>query len=265
VKKLALLSIMLVSFGARAQNPSPYIPQPTCPEGQVLEGDHCVAAAPQPQPQTEPPPPPPPPPPPRRGEAGDSCRTAEDCTSSMCSNGSCVTNAPPPPPQVVVEQQPSAPVVRESPSVPAPDTTRKWMFSDVITYDPTLLGIGDIFMIDIAIARLGNTNSSISLGGGVGIIASLASGRDANFAIPIPITVTGRFGIGTSIEIDAKIGAVPYFYSQNSKTDSWGGKLVIGAALRIPFSSTGGMGLLAGFDLYLINGTVPLPELGMTF
>jgi hypothetical protein len=165
----------------------------------------------------------------------------------------------------VVEQQPSAPVVREAPSVPALDTTRKWMFSDVITYDPTLQGIGDIFMIDIAVARLGNTNSSISLGAGVGIIASLASGRDSNFAIPIPITVTGRFGLGTSFEIDTKIGAVPYFYSQNSKTDFWGGKLVLGAALRIPFSTNGGVGLLAGFDLYLINGTVPLPELGMTF
>ena len=166
---------------------------------------------------------------------------------------------------MVVQESASAPVVREAPFVPAPDTTRKWMFSDVLTYDPTLLGIGDIFMIDIAIARLGNTNSSLSIGAGVGIIASLASGRDANFAIPIPITVTGRFGLGTSIEIDAKVGAVPYFYSQNKSTDSWGGKLVLGAALRIPFSSTGGMGLLVGFDLYLINGTVPLPELGMTF
>ena len=77
--------------------------------------------------------------------------------------------------------------------------------------------------------------------------------------------MTGRFGLGTSFEIDAKIGAVPYYYSQNKSTDSWGGKLLLGVALRIPFSANGGFALLAGFDLYLINGTVPLPEAGFTF
>ena len=263
---------VLVSAAADAQNnPSPYLPQPTCSEGLVLQGDQCVPvqAQPQPQPQVQvdvqvqqPPPPPQ-----RRGEIGDSCRSNEDCASYFCASGSCAMAATPlPPPAVPQQTAESAPVVvREGPPAASLDTTRRWMFSDVVTYDPTLLGIGDIFMIDIAIARLGNTNSSISLGAGVGIIASMASGRDSNFALPIPITVTGRFGLGASFEIDAKIGAVPYFYSQNKSTDSWGGKLLLGVAMRLPLSEHGGFGLLAGFDLYLINGTVPLPELGLTF
>lgn len=273
MKKLAAFAIIgvLVASEADAQNnPSPYIPQPTCSEGQVLQGDQCVPVQPQPQVDVQvqvQQPPPPPPPPQRRGEIGDSCRSNEDCASYFCLSGACAMAGTPLPPPVAVQQQTeqSAPIAHETPSIPALDTTRKWMFSDVVTYDPTLLGIGDIFMIDIAIARLGNTNSSISLGAGVGIIASMANGRDSNFALPIPITVTGRFGLGASFEIDAKIGAVPYFYSQNKSTDSWGGKLLLGVAMRLPLSDHGGFGLLAGFDLYLINGTVPLPELGLTF
>ncbi len=152
--------------------------------------------------------------------------------------------------------------------VKIPDTTRTWHFTELATFDATMMGMGDIFAFDIPLGRLGNTNSSISMGAGVGFIYSAT--HDSQFSIPIPITVTGRFGVGAGgIEFDTKIGAVAYYYSQNSSQHHGGAKLDFGVMMRVPFSTTGSAGFLLGFDLYVepwvSKGTVPLPEFGFTF
>jgi len=39
----------------------------------------------------------------------------------------------------------------------------------------------------------------------------------------------------------------------------------LGASLRLPLDLSSGFGLLVGLDLYVISGTIALPEVGFTF
>jgi hypothetical protein len=161
-----------------------------------------------------------------------------------------------------VQPTESAPPVPDR-APPGPDSTRKWMFSDIITYDFATAGLGDIFMLDIPIARIGSLNSSISFGAGLGIIFSVQN--SGNLVMPIPIAVTWRYGFGTTVEIDLRLGGAPYYYAQSSTKDRWGGKFLAGAFLRFPLSDTGGMALLIGGEIYAGDKVAALPEAGLTF
>jgi hypothetical protein len=167
-------------------------------------------------------------------------------------------------PQQPVYVPPPPPYVRPyDAGPPGPDTTRTWHFVEVATYDASMSGLGDLFGFDIPLARLGDMNSSLSIGAGFGIIFSLA--HDSNFVMPIPLTVMWRLGLGTSVELDVKAGGAAYYYSQNSTHDLWSGKFVAGVALRIPLSANGGSGFVFGVDIYVNKLIATLPLIGVTF
>ena len=245
---LVALALVTLATNALAQD---------CPEGQVSSDGQCVA---------QPPPPPPPPPPPALHQVGESCNDNNDCASLACSGGACINPGQaantPPPSSTPVYVAPQPRPVDMGP--PAPDTTRNWHFMDVATFDFSTTGIGDIFTFDIPIVRLGNLNSSLSIGFGAGFIYSLS--HDSNFVVPFPLTVMWRYGFGKSLELDLKAGGAVYYYSQNSSKDLWSGKLVTGLALRIPLGSdTDGAGLVIGCDLYVNKLIAALPTVGATF
>ena len=193
---------------------------------------------------------------------GGVCNTQQDCENGLaCIAGLCQPPPPPPPPPPVY----IAPVYQRPRDVyvpPSLDTTRAWHFTEVATYDASMSGLGDFFTFDILFLKLGDLNSSLSVGAGVGFIYSVAANN--NFTIPIPIAFTWRYGFGSSIEMDLKAGVAPYYYTTGSH-DLWDVKFLAGLSFRIPFSNTGGAGFIFGVETYINKYIATLPEVGFTF
>jgi hypothetical protein len=152
---------------------------------------------------------------------------------------------------------------------------RNWHFAEVLTYAAPG-GFGDIFTIDIPYFRMGRgrnatlavknfpsaVDSSLSVDAGFGIIPSHTNPAAS---VVIPVTLGGRYDLVTildrTIELDTRVGGVFLFQGVRS----WQAKLDFGASLRLPLDRASGLGLLLGVDLYVINGTIALPEVGFTF
>jgi hypothetical protein len=157
------------------------------------------------------------------------------------------------------------------------ENPRNWHFAEVLTYAPG--GVGDIFMVDIPYFRMGRgrnatlagllknfphaVDSSLSVDAGFSVIPLLTS--RSPFSVVIPVTLAGRYDLVTvfdrTVELDTRVGGVLLFQGARY----WQAKLDLGASLRLPLDLSSGFGLLVGLDLYVISGTIALPEVGFTF